>query len=88
MISADAGYDVIQEIKWLGKDSICELHMKENGFLLGRGTLDWKKIAETLIDNDYIGDGWMQIEGATPNGADIVESYKHNLQYLKESFNY
>ena len=38
---ADAGYHVIREIKLLGKESICELHIKENGFLLGEGTLDW-----------------------------------------------
>ena len=43
--SADAGYDVIKEIKFLGKEAICELHMKENGFLLGQGNAgletDW-----------------------------------------------
>lgn len=84
--SADAGYDVIKEIKWLGKDAICELHMKENGFLLGTGTLDWKKICETLVEMEYYGDGWMQIEGATPKNAGIVECYKHNHSFLKELF--
>ncbi len=86
--SADAGYDVIKEIKFLGKDSICELHMKENGFLLGGGSLDWNRIGETLLEMDYYGGGWMQIEGARPKGADIVESYKHNLRFLKGIFNY
>lgn len=84
--SADAGYDVIKEIKFLGKEAICELHMKENGFLLGKGTMDWKKIGETLMEMNYYGDGWMQIEGATPAGADIVQSYKHNLKYLQDIF--
>jgi L-ribulose-5-phosphate 3-epimerase len=84
--SADAGYDVIKEIKWLGKDAICELHMKENGLLLGNGTLDWKNICHTLLEMEYYGDGWMQIEWATPKGADIVESYKHNQAFLKELF--
>jgi sugar phosphate isomerase/epimerase len=64
--SADAGYDVIKEIKLLGREAICELHIKENGFLLGKGSLDWKRIAETLLDMEYIGGGWMQIEWATP----------------------
>ncbi len=84
--SADAGYDVLQEIRLLGKEAICELHMKENGFLLGEGTMDWKKIAASLKDIDYHGDGWMQIEGATPKGADIVTSYKHNLKFLRDVF--
>jgi sugar phosphate isomerase/epimerase len=60
--SADAGYDVIKEIKFLGKEAICELHIKENGFLLGKGTLDWRRIGETLMEMGYVGDGWMQIE--------------------------
>lgn len=84
--SADAGYDVIKEIRFLGKDSICELHMKENGFLLGEGTMDWRRIADTLGEIGYYGDGWMQIEGARPKGADISQSYKHNLQFLKDTF--
>lgn len=84
--SADAGYDVIREIKWLGKDIICELHMKENGSLLGEGTMDWKRISETLSEMDYYGQGWMQIESATPKGADIVESYRHNSGFLKGLF--
>jgi len=84
--SADAGYDVINEIKFLGKEAICELHIKENGFLLGKGTLDWKRISETLAAMNYVGDGWMQIEGAIPKDADIVESYRYNLNYLKDIF--
>ena len=84
--AADAGNDVIREIKRLGKDMICELHMKENGSLLGAGTMDWPKISQTLMEMDYIGEGWMQIEGAIPNGADIVESYKRNEQFLKDVF--
>ncbi len=33
--ATDAGNDVFKELKILGKDRICELHMKENGQLLG-----------------------------------------------------
>ena len=81
--SADAGYNVIKEIQWLGRDMICELHMKENDSLLGKGTLDWIKICETLAKMDFVGSGWMQIEGATPKDFNVVESYRHNLKFLK-----
>ncbi len=84
--TADAGFDVLKEVKQLGKDNICELHMKENGFLLGQGTLPWQKIRDLLYDMEYYGDGWMQIEGAIPKGADVVESYKHNLSFLRALF--
>ena len=86
--SADAGYDVIKEILWLGRDMICELHMKENGFLLGKGTLHWTKICQALLAMEYFGNGWMQIEGATPKDAEVIKSYKHNLDFLKQNFVY
>ncbi len=84
--TADAGHDVFKEAKLLGRENICELHMKENGFLLGKGTLPWQQIRDLVYEMSYYGDGWMQIEWAMPKGADVVESYKHNLQFLKELF--
>ena len=84
--TADAGYDVLNEVKQLGKNNICELHIKENGSLLGQGTLDWAKISNLLYEMNYSGDGWMQIEGAMPDKADIIESYRHNLQFLRNLF--
>lgn len=84
--TADAGYDTIQEFKKLGKDRICELHMKENGSLLEKGSLPWKEIAAAVHDSGYAGDGWMQIEGALPDGADLIKSYKNNLTYLRSLF--
>jgi sugar phosphate isomerase/epimerase len=86
--SADAGYDVVKELKFLGKEKICELHMKENGYLLGQGTVDWPAVATTLKEINYHGNGWMQIEGSVPKGADLIDSYKHNLRYLKQLFSF
>jgi sugar phosphate isomerase/epimerase len=83
---ADAGYDVLKEVKQLGKKNICELHMKENGSLLGQGDLPWEKIRDLIYEMGYYGDGWMQIESSIPKQADIVQSYTHNLRYLKSLF--
>jgi len=85
--TADAGYDVIKEVKQLGSNMICELHMKENGFLLGEGSLDWKQISDVMLEMNYVGDGWMQIEGAMPEDADVVKAYQHNLRFLQSLFN-
>ncbi|MEP7257332.1 MAG: sugar phosphate isomerase/epimerase family protein [Flavitalea sp.] len=84
--TADAGYDVLAEMKKLGRDNICELHMKENDVLLGKGTLPWEKIRDLIYETGYYGDGWMQIESAIPPGGEVVESYKQNLQFLKTLF--
>lgn len=82
--STDAGHDIFKEIPMLGKDMICELHMKENGQRLGEGPLDWPRVAKAVRDIGY--EGWMQIEGATPQGAEIIPAYQHNLSYLKGLF--
>jgi len=84
--TADAGHDPVAEFKKLGKDNVCELHMKENGFLLGKGTIDWKAVSLAVKESGYHGNGWMQIEGAMAPGGDIVESYRYNLAYLHKLF--
>lgn len=84
--TADAGYDTVKEFEKLAPDAICELHMKENGFLLGQGTLDWPSIAQAVKRSGYKGDGWMQIEGAMPDNGNVVECYKKNLAFLENLF--
>jgi len=79
------GYDIYEEIRWLGKQGqICELHMKENGYLLGKGRIDFNEVRQAIDDIGYR--GWMQIESAVPEGADIFESYVHNENYLRSIF--
>lgn len=76
------GYDVCAGLRRLGKEKlVCEVHAKENGFLLGQGKVDFKKVREALDDIGY--SGWVQIEGAVPKGADLVASYKANLAFLR-----
>jgi L-ribulose-5-phosphate 3-epimerase len=84
--TADAGHDPIAEFRKLGKDMICELHMKENQFLLSKGSLDWKGISNMIEELDYRGDHWMQIEWSLPDKADLVSSYIHNKEFLRDHF--
>lgn len=82
--SADAGHPIYEEIPLLAKNHICEIHIKENGHLLGEGDLDWIKIGELLAKSDYQGSGWMQIEGSTPEGAEIIAAYQSNLSFVNK----
>ena len=84
--TADAGHDTVKEFKQLGQQNVCELHMKENGFLLANGPLEWTKVRDAIYETGFSGDGWMQIEGALPNDADLVKSYQNNLAYLRGLF--
>ncbi len=76
------GYDLYSEIRRLGKEKlICEVHAKENGFLLGQGKVDFRRVREALDDIGY--SGWVQIEGAVPKGAEMLPSYRENLKFLR-----
>jgi len=82
--SLQGGYDIYKEIRWLGKKQICEIHMKENGFLLGQGKVDFKKVRRAIDDAGYR--GWLIIEGAVPRGKSMIESYKLNQKFLRDVF--
>ena len=82
--STQMGYDILAEIRQLGRERICEFHAKENGSLLGQGRIDFPAVRRALDDIDYA--GWLQIEGAVPKGGQIVESYQHNVRFMRTHF--
>lgn len=79
------GYDIYEEMTRLGKEYICEVHAKENGYLLGQGKVDFERVKNILDDMSY--DGWVIIEGAVPEGADLFTSYVANNKYLRSVLN-
>lgn len=79
--SQKMGYHIYEEIRWLGKENICEFHAKENGYLLGQGKIDFVEFRKSLDAIDY--EGWIMIEGAVPKNANMLESYIHNNNYLR-----
>jgi sugar phosphate isomerase/epimerase len=78
------GYDIYKEIRQLGKDRICQFHMKENGFLLGQGRIDFPRVKEAIDEIGYT--GWLIIESATVKDKSVVECYQHNQKYLRSIF--
>lgn len=76
------GYDIYEEIRWLGNQNICEFHAKENGNLLGHGKIDFQKVNEAIQDIGF--KGWIQIEGAMPEGKAMLPSYKANVKFLRK----
>jgi sugar phosphate isomerase/epimerase len=82
--STQMGYDIVAEIRQLGRDRICEFHAKENGYLLGQGRIDFPAVRRALDDIGY--SGWIQIEGAVPKGQPIVDSYRENVRFMRKQF--
>ena len=83
--SFQMGYDIYDEMTRLGKEFICEIHAKENGYLLGKGKIDFTKIKVILDKMKY--NGWVIIENAVPKHAEILESYVANNRYLRSVLN-
>lgn len=82
--STVGGYDIFREMHDLGKDQICEIHLKENGYLLGKGKIDLNKVRQTIDDIGYT--GWLVIEGAVPQGQPVLGSYMENNKTVRAIF--
>lgn len=82
--STERGYDILKEIRLLGRNHICEFHLKENGFLLGQGKVNLSKVREAIEDIGY--EGWLVIEGAVPPKAAMLESYMANCRFVRDLF--
>ncbi len=83
--SSVMGYDIFQEMRDLGTEQICEVHIKENGFLIGQGKVDMKRVRQTLDEIGYR--GWLQLEGAVPQGKPMMDSYLENIKAARQLFN-
>jgi L-ribulose-5-phosphate 3-epimerase len=77
--STGNGFDVLEEIRWLGRDRICEIHLKDNPNYLGHGKIDFKAVIDTLADIGF--DHWAQLETVSPVSVD--EDMRKNLAYIR-----
>ncbi len=80
----DAGNDIFEEIKLLGDENICEIHIKENGKFLGDGDIDWQKVSNAIDDIGFSKKKWSQIEWSLPAKYDYINGHSQNLNYLKK----
>jgi len=78
--STGNGFDVVKEIRWLGKDRICEFHLKDNPHYLGEGKIDFPAIIDAI---DGIGfRGFAHLETSAP-ARDIEADMGRNLRYVR-----
>jgi len=48
---------------------------------IGQGKVDFHKVRAALDDIGYR--GWLQIEGAVPDGKPMLESYQANCKFMR-----
>lgn len=77
--STKGGFDVVEEIRWLGKERICEVHLKDNPNYLGEGKIDFKAVVAALADIGF--DKWAQLETDSPK--EVAADMGRNLSYIR-----
>jgi L-ribulose-5-phosphate 3-epimerase len=78
--STKGGFDVVEEIRWLGAARICEVHLKDNPHYLGEGTIDFKAVIDALADIGF--DKWAQLETDCPTSVEA--DMRRNLMFIRE----
>ena len=77
--STKNGFDVVEEIRWLGGARICEVHLKDNPHYLGEGSIDFKAVIDALADIGF--DGWAQLETDCP--VSVEADMPRNLKFVR-----
>ncbi len=80
------GYDVPGEIKMLGNDRICEIHLKDNGkdvtrFDAPNADIDWSRVAKSCKDIGF--DKWYCIE-ESGRSKKFIEDTRYNVAHAKK----
>lgn len=78
--STNNGFDVVPEIRWLGRERICEVHLKDNPHFMGQGKIDFPAIVAALADIGFA--GWSQLETSCPTGS-VEADMPVNLKFVR-----
>jgi sugar phosphate isomerase/epimerase len=78
--STVAGFDPVKEIRWLGKDRICQFHLKDNPHYLGDGSIQFGPIMQAIRDIGF--SGYANLETDAP-AKQLEADMRKNLAYIR-----
>jgi len=78
--STNNGFNIIEEIRWLGRERICEVHLKDNPNFMGQGKIDFTAVVDALADIGF--DKWAPLECSAPTGS-IENDMTTNLKFIR-----
>jgi sugar phosphate isomerase/epimerase len=78
--STEAGFDVIKEIRWLGKDRICQFHLKDNPNYLGDGKIEFGPVMHTIRDIGFSGYANLETDA---HPQTLEADLRRNLMYIR-----
>ncbi len=77
--STNGGFDILKEIRWLGRDRICQMHLKDRGYL-GEGKIDFPAVIQAMAEIDFR--GFANLETGAPSGS-VDSDMKRNLAFIR-----
>jgi L-ribulose-5-phosphate 3-epimerase len=80
--STKVGLDVVKEIRWLGKDRICQIHLKDNPHYMGEGSIPFVEVVRALRDVGF--DGYANLETDTHADASVEADMRRNLAFIRK----
>jgi len=78
--STVAGFDPVKEIRWLGKDRICQFHLKDNPHYLGEGKIQFLPIMQAIRDIQF--SGYANLETDVPPNQ-LETDLRRNLAFIR-----
>ena len=78
--STNGKFDIVKEIRWLGKDRICQMHLKDNPHYLGEGTIDFRQVLQAMEDVGF--SGFANLETSSPSQS-VESDMRRNLGYIR-----
>src|SRR5580658_8910542 len=78
--STVAGFDPVKEIRWLGKERICQFHMKDNPHYLGDGSIPFGPIMRAIRDIEF--SGYANLETDAPT-KQLEADMRRNLAFIR-----
>lgn len=78
--STNGGFDVVKEIRWLGRDRICQFHLKDNPHYLGEGKIDFPLVVKAIEEIGF--HGFANLETDSPSNS-VEQDMARNLHYLR-----
>ena len=79
--STHGGFDVVKEIRWLGKDRICQMHLKDNPNFMGEGKIQFVPIVAAIRDIGFT--GYAVLETDSKSAATLDADMRKNLTYIR-----
>ena len=80
--STQAGFDPVKEIRWLGKDRICQIHLKDNPHYLGEGSIPFPAVVQAIRDIGFT--GYSNLETDVHQGATVEADMTRNLAFIRK----